>query len=267
MLLRGLKGSCSVPPCLRAVDLAARLGRSASVLSEEDERQLQWLGAAITQFCDERWAELMRCATAGVWPLLYCHSSDGWSRTVTETKHVRFDDHLVQRRGRLRAEFLLERELLKTLDENGRIHLAMTFTPPRPMLAGKSGWHIFQAATERRDLLRLQAPSNMVLNWYVQDGLHSDQFGRRQAGRHALFYEMLYGDIGSDPSAEERGIVLSWRCSLHVASSAIHWGQLGFAPSPTTVDDIHIGINSLRNSSLTILELVDEFARERVRFS
>ncbi len=40
----------------------------------------------------------------------------------------------------------------------------MAFTPPRPMLNGKSGWHIFQAAVETRDMLRNKAPHNVLVH-------------------------------------------------------------------------------------------------------
>ena len=143
----------------------------------------------------------------------------------------------------------------------------MAFTPPGPMLNGKSGWHIFQAAVETRDMLRTKALNNILVHWYVQDGLHADQFGRRQAGRHELFYDVVYGEDRKDPLAAEKDIVLCWRCTLHVASSGIHWGQLNATASSSTLDDIHIGIKSLRNSSVTMLELVDPFVQEHVRFT
>ena len=199
--------------------------------------------------------------------MLYCHGSDGWSRIISETVQVKLDQHLIKRHGKLRAEFNLEREILKTIDKNGTIHLAMAFTPPRPMLNGKSGWHIFQAAVETRDMLRIKAPHNVLVHFYVQDGLHADQFGRRQAGRHELFYDLVYDADRKDLLAAEKDIVLCWRCTLHVASSGIHWGQLNATPSSITLDDIHMGAKSLRNSSLTILELVDPFVQEYARFN
>ena len=77
----------------------------------------------------------------------------------------------------------------------------------------------------------------------------------------------MYDEDRKDPLAAEKDIVLCWRCTLHVASSGIHWGQLNATASSSTLDDIHIGIKSLRNSSLTILELVDPFVQEHVRFT
>ena len=67
--------------------------------------------------------------------------------------------------------------------------------------------------------------------------------------------------------AAEKDIVLCWRCTLHVASSGIHWGQLNATPSSITLDDIHMGIKSLRNLLLTILELVDPFVQEYARLN
>ena len=252
------------PDVLRSI--AQKFGKGSLAMCPQDDRELKALGYAIAVFCCRRWDELLQHAAAGAWPILYCHGSDGWSRTVSELRTIRTEDHLITRHGKLRAEFNLEREWLKCIDRNGRIHGAMTFTPPRPMLFGKSGWHIFQAAVETRDLLRTSVADSIIMSWYVQDGLHSDQFGRRQAGRHSLFYDMLYDDMGSDPLAAQKDIVWSWRCTLHVARCAIHWAMTFARPLPTTLDDIHTAIKSLQNSSLVILELVDTFARAYARF-
>jgi hypothetical protein len=58
---------------------------------------------------------------AGALPALYVYMSDGWGRHVQES----FGDSnsLVVRCGRHRAEFLLERGLVKTLGAAGRLDL------------------------------------------------------------------------------------------------------------------------------------------------
>ena len=83
-------------------------------------------------------------------------------------------------------------------------------------------------------MLRIKAPHNVLVHFYVQDGLHADQLGRRQAGRHELFYDLVYDAARKDLLAAEKDIVLCWRCTLHVASSGIHWGQLNATPSSIT---------------------------------
>ena len=121
--------------------LASRLGQTAGVLSDADEFQVECLGAAVTAFFDAKWADVLRSASVQSWPVLYCHASDGWSRVVSELRLVRCQDHFIRRSGRLRAEYNLERELLKSTDlQRG----AMLLSPPRPMLHGKSGGTSFR---------------------------------------------------------------------------------------------------------------------------
>lgn len=123
-------------------ELAQRLGRTQLALSEHDEKEVAWLGAAMFAFSLHKWDELVQCAVDGQSPLLYCHASDGWGRTINKTKQVRFNDYMFGRSGKLRAELNLEKELLKSIDKGGEIHGVMGFVPPRPMMHGKSGWHI-----------------------------------------------------------------------------------------------------------------------------
>ena len=247
-------------------ELVARLGKPALVLSDSELATVGDLGVAIAAHCSEAWRALLADAVAATKPLLYAYASDGWSRMVSETKTFRFQEHLVKRRGKVRAEFLLEKEILKSISPDGDVAMAMGFCPPRPMVDGKGGWAIFQAATERRGRLRLECPGNIITEWHVQDGHHANQIGRYMAGSHAVFYDYIFDvDEEGDPLAREKDMVLSFRCILHVASSAIHWGMRAFADK-TTLDDIHIGIASLRNSSLSILAVADDFVREFVEF-
>ena len=119
--------------------LALRLGRPSLALSEQGDREVQLLGSAILLFCEETLDRLLANAVAGLWPLMYCYASDGWGRAVIELRQVKVDDYLIRRLGKLRAEFLLHRELVEAVNNDGLVELAMTFSPPRPMMHGKSG--------------------------------------------------------------------------------------------------------------------------------
>ena len=69
-------------------------------------------------------------------------------RTVTETTKIAFEDAFVFRKGRVRCEFLFDRKLSKTIDNDGRICMAMDITLPRPMIEDKGCWNILQAACD-----------------------------------------------------------------------------------------------------------------------
>ena len=50
--------------------------------------------------------------------------------------------------GRSRAEFLLERGIVKVLDDNDDVHMAMILSHPRGMTLGKKAWNVFTAACD-----------------------------------------------------------------------------------------------------------------------
>mgnify|MGYP000057996702 FL=1 len=79
-------------------------------------------------------------------PVLYAYLSDGWGCYVEET----FIDPscVVVRKGRSRAEFLLERGIVKVLDDNDDVRMAMILSHPRGMTLGKKAWNVFTAACD-----------------------------------------------------------------------------------------------------------------------
>ena len=99
------------PDELRA--LAVQLACTSLALLSAQLTQVEHLAYSISAFCQQKWDELLSSAVASSSPLLYCHSSDGWSRIISETRQVKLDDHLIKRHGKLRADFNLERDFLK----------------------------------------------------------------------------------------------------------------------------------------------------------
>ena len=112
-LLERARPLCSsmLPDELRA--LAVQLACTSLSLSPQQVTHVEILAYSTAAFCQQRWGELLSSAVASSSPLLYCHGSDGWSRIISETVQVKLDEHLIKRHGKLRAEFNLERELLK----------------------------------------------------------------------------------------------------------------------------------------------------------
>ena len=113
-------------------ELISRLARPAAVLSDADERRLACLASAVVAFGQQRWDSLIRGAASRSQPLLYCYASDGWSRFINSWTTRKVDGVLVKRVQRIRAEFNLERELLKTIDAHGLIEHVVSLSPPRP---------------------------------------------------------------------------------------------------------------------------------------
>ena len=103
----------------------------------------------------------------------------------------------------------------------------------------------------------------------MQDGLHVAQFGRLIAARHEAFYDGACGGSADhpDPLACEKEITLSWRCSLHVDSSAIHWQMNRLVTLPDLLDKVHIVIKSLNNSTMALNRVARPFVEMYVDFS
>eukprot|EP00974_Lingulodinium_polyedra_P042252 4055109-Lingulodinium_polyedra.AAC.1 len=67
-------------------------------------------------------------------------------------------------------------------------------------------------------------PQQIVVSFYLQDGLHAGSFNRWHRARHELYYDVRVGD-GDAAASEQRckDWAIGMRCLLHVASSAVKW--------------------------------------------
>lgn len=243
------------------------LARPACVYSPEDLTDSQSLYAAFSASLSHRWRNIVDAAEASGDPLLYVYASDGWGRTISDTTTIKHADGVLFRRGRARSEFLLEREILKSRDVSGATSSTMMIHSPRPMLDGKNGWNILGAACERRNMMRMSAPSCIILNFFVQDGLHCNSLARRQAARHEEYYDVDMFDGGGDGDSllREKDLVLSWRCILHIFSSGIQWMMKAWGDADL-LSDLHVSIKSLSNSTLALIQVVPEFIDRFVHY-
>ena len=106
------------------------------------------LGSAIGDILRGKWECLLVHAVSHGQPMAVIDGSDGWGRTVTETTKIAFEDAFIFWKGRVLCEFLFDRKLSKTIDDDGRICMAMDITLPRPMIGDKGCWNILQAACD-----------------------------------------------------------------------------------------------------------------------
>ena len=106
---------------------------------------------------------------------------------------------------------------------------------------------------------------SIVVNVYLQDGLHAGQFDRWMRCRHSLLYRLDPQLELRDPLAEEKEWACGLRCVSHSASSAIKWGLAPFMSSDL-LDDVAIAIMSLQNSGSELLKVAPMFVRTRVVF-
>ncbi len=252
------------PDELRA--LAVQLACTSLAFSQKQLTQVENLAYSIAAFSQHKWEELISCAVASSSPLLYCHGSDGWTRIISETVQVKLDQHMIKRHGKLRTEFNLERKILKKTMPDTSISPWHLHHPGPCSMASQDG--ISSKLPSRRGTCSAPRPHTTSSCIFMSrtDCTLTNSVVAKLVGM-SYFTILVYDADRKDLLAAEKDIVLCWRCTLHVASSGIHWGQLNATPSSSTLDDIHMGIKSLRNSSLTILELVDPFVQEYARFN
>jgi hypothetical protein len=186
--------------------------------------------------------------------------SDGWSTKGSECKHFTLGDISFKRFARSRHEYLLENTVLKTFDEQGKITMALRIVPPRLMF-GKSCIDIFAASLEN-PYMRLHVSKSVIVNMYIQDGLHAKGFARKQWSRHELHYSHDVDNIDKFMSWATEWTI-GMRCVSHSASSALRWGLATFV-SESTVDDAHMSIKSCVNSTCGLHNHVDMFLMRHV---
>lgn len=155
-------------------------------------------------------------------PVLYVYLSDGWSCKMSSAVAGKCDGKTIRREGKVKAEFLLERSLLKSMSANGEVSTSIRLMQPRSLGKGKSGWNCFQAACQFDPLMRELCPDSVILQMVLQDGLHAGSMGRRMLARVELGYDCSENiEIAGDPEHPSR----LTDCFLCVASHTSHQAQ------------------------------------------
>lgn len=246
------------------LSLFERLGSTSRVLTEAEKYATFRAVAGLQSLMWRRWNLLLAVALETGLPVLHCYMSDGWACDLTKCRSLQTEAGRSSLVGRFRAEFLAEKAILKIPNGDGSIDKAIRILPPRSM-ESKTGWDVFAAANEL-PFLRLSLPSHIIVSWHVQDGLHFGSMLRRQQSRHELFYDMQ--DDATDPAAAARRAkdwVVGLRCVLHCTSSAVKWGFSSFS-SEQILDDLHLSIKSLNNTSEALHSAVPEFVLRYVGY-
>ena len=245
--------------------LLEHFGNPAVTLTRFEKAQVEALTSVIASWQGRSQDELLSAVEGSKIPVMLTYMSDGWSTDLTKYSHCSLGGQAFRRTGRYRAEFLAEKSIVKAWQESGDLRMLLCVYPPKE-LAAKSGWHIFSASLSQ-PFLRTSCPSCICMSVYLQDGLHSASFGRRQSARHDLWYD-LCGEEGRDLevlSQRSRDWTFAMRCILHIASSALKWGLSRFT-SEDILDDAHMTLKSLRNSSPALFQKVPVLVLQQVLY-
>ena len=171
--------------------------------------------------------------------------------------------------GRLRTEFIVQRTIVKAMVE-GNMELGMKIERPRPLAAKKCN-DIFSASCDNCPLLKLSGHKGISISVYLQDGLFSAPFGKRQLARHNMFFKPQYCPL-SFASPEDRDLcelkdwVLTSFCIAHSCSLALKWGLKIMVCEKDMLDSVHISLSSLLRASAGIHQAVPQFIVSSVAY-
>ena len=199
---------------------------------------------------------ITKCGTK---PCLQMFMSDGWSTDIRSRFSSASHGVEVRRIGRLRTEFIVQRTIVNAAVE-GNMELGMKIERPRPLAAKKCN-DIFSASCDNCPLLKLSGHKGISISVYLQDGLFSAPFGKRQLARHNLFFKPQYCPL-SFASPEDRDLcelkdwVLTSFCIAHSCSLALKWGLKSMVCEKDMLDSVHFSLSLRLRASTGINKAV-----------
>ena len=138
----------------------------------------------IEDMCGEKCRDIVRRARDR--PCLQMFMSDGWSCDIRWRFQSSSGDVAVERTGRLRTEFIIQRTLVKAILDS-EVCMGMKIERPRPLSFNKCA-DIVSACCDHVAPLKMQGHQNISICLYLQDGLMSVPFGKQMVARHSLFF-------------------------------------------------------------------------------
>ena len=248
-------------------DLMQELISTAVDLSEDQMTTLHRCCTIIEEITNDSCKEIIRMS--GERPCLQVFMSDGWSTDIRTRASESSHGVSIQRTGRLRTEFLIQRLIVKAV-VNQEMKMAMKIERPRPLAAKKCN-DIFSAACDHCPLLKLQGHKGISISVYLQDGLFAVPFGKRMQARHNMFFNnqfcpLTFEDEGDKDLCELKDWCLSWCCVAHSCSRALKWGLKNVTPDQELLESVHITISSLLRASTGIHQAIPLFITRNVAF-
>ena len=244
--------------CLRFCRVAHTLdGPALSRVEQLVEALKNLLSKKVANFLDKhRHTAVLECYSSDATPLLVSSTSSMSSTTLGSTR----------RTGRHKVEFLMQSAFYKAKNASGVMEMVMLVTDPKPLTAGKRGWNLFSAACDFLPLLRRRGHKGLCLQHMCADRAVFSSLDRHLRGRHAAFYDGRHGpDLGPEaPLLQNTDWMLSTPCGVHDAHNGLKWG-LSLFTDATTLEDVHIVIESLRNTFEPLRAHIPHFLQSKLR--
>ena len=169
-------------------DTIDKFGRaSAFSKSAHQEKAVQAVIYVTQRVQEQRLRSLITYAVRDDDVVLHCYMSDGWTCWANEQSSANMGGgKRTVREVRHRYEWLMEKEIVKTLDYVGRHSVAYLSSLPK-LQEGKTGWHVFSASLQALNIRNLKR-SGIVQAWFLQDGMHIQHFKKKSTRPGVAFF-------------------------------------------------------------------------------
>ena len=200
-------------------------------------------------------------------PLLVSYAADATPLLVNSTSSMKsLSTGSTRRSGRHLVEFLMQTCFYKAKNATGDMEMVITLTDPKPLTKGKRGWNLFSAACDFLPLLRRRGHKAICVQHMAADRAVFSSLDRHLRGRQSAFYDPQHGpDLGTEaPLLQSTDWMVSNPCAVHDAHNGLQWG-LSALTDATTLDDLHIVVESIRNTFASLREHIPAFLHQNLR--
>ena len=200
-------------------------------------------------------------------PLMYVYQNDGWASWFSSYRCVSENDIRLRAQGRIKAEFCLERGIIRARKANGFSQLTWLIGPPRAMKYGRGAWNFFAAGMDFYPTLRSLGHKCIAITVYIFDGAMFDPLKDMFRARHEVYYDPVYGTCPLEEKEKlyNTELVIPIYCTLHGSHKGCEWGLNDYNEHGES-DEGHIAIASLLNSSESLHDTIDTYISKYVCF-
>ena len=199
-------------------------------------------------------------------PMLMSYTVDPTSIALVATHTQKQKSSTVLRKGKVLHELLMQRLVLKRSGGDGSIpHMVIGY--PVVLSQGKSARHIFQSAQKFLPLPGQWHHDGFLLVHVCADGaLHSPLADLMLAHQQARGHEQETAESGvAEVSASQQILLVTCPCAAHVIQNSLKWSLPQFV-NEDLLKDLHVTVESLRNSFSLLQSHLYEFLLQHLRF-
>ena len=259
----GCRPSCDMEaPSLR--QLAEWLGKASAILSKEKVLDAMKMCEILKAHFQRKVRSLL--ARAAGRPVLFSYSCDGTPMkiAVRVSSEGLAPNDAVNRRGRSCVEFLLQRGWYKTVGPEGNVLMCALLADPIPLSHGKSSWYLYAAAEKFAPLTQSLGHEGICVTHYAFDRAVFSALTSKRFRQHEQYHERRKAKTITNRGPPTR--CLDWAvgtgCAMRDAQNGLKWALARSTESGDVVRDLHICIESLRNSFLMLHSHLRPFLRE-----